>query len=168
MFLTCTIGTAVVYTVWTVASARYAIEGSASAGIAVLVFIYVYSPFYNVGWNALAYTYLVEIFPYQQRAKGIAVEQLTVRFAVFFNTYVNPIALDRIGWKYYIVYCVWILVEIVTVYLFFPETYGRSLEELSFMFEDKSVQNKVENSVDKQLEMEPIEVPTGNREAPKV
>ncbi|KAK8058877.1 Lactose permease [Apiospora phragmitis] len=94
--------------------------------------------FYNVGWNALAYTYLVEILPYQQRAKEIAVEQLMLRFAVFFNTYVNPIELDWIGWKYYIVYCIWILVEIVTVSsevgtdqsltisdMFFPETYGQ-------------------------------------------
>lgn len=45
MFLTCTIGTAVVYTVWTIASARYAMEGSPQAGIAVLVFIFVYSPY---------------------------------------------------------------------------------------------------------------------------
>ncbi|RYO93512.1 hypothetical protein DL764_007980 [Monosporascus ibericus] len=103
-------------------------------------------------------TAAVEVFPYQQRSKGIAVEQLTVRFAVFFNTYVNPIALDRIGWKYYIVYCVWILVEIATVYLFFPETHNRTLEELSFMFEGKDVQDKVRNKINKQLELEPVEV----------
>lgn len=110
--------------------------------------------FYNIGWNALAYTYMVEIFPFQQRSKGIAVEQLTVRFAVFFNTYVNPIALDSIGWKYYIVYCVWILVEIATVYFLFPETHNRTLEELSFMFEGKTVQDKVQQGVDKALQTE--------------
>jgi len=44
MFLTCTIGTAAVYTVWTVSSARAAIENSTRAAIPVLVFIYVYSP----------------------------------------------------------------------------------------------------------------------------
>ena len=97
---------------------------------------------------------MVEIFPFQQRSKGIAVEQLTVRFAVFFNTYVNPIALDSIGWKYYIVYCVWILVEIATVYLLFPETHNRTLEELSFMFEGKEVQDRVQHNVDKVLEVE--------------
>lgn len=66
--------------------------------------------------------------------------------------YVNPIALDRIQWKYYIVYCVWILVEIATVYFFFPETHNRTLEELSFMFEGKEMQDKVAHNVDKQLE----------------
>ena len=44
MFLTCTIGTAVVYTVWTIASARFAIENSSRAAIPVLVFIFLYSP----------------------------------------------------------------------------------------------------------------------------
>ncbi|KAL2176941.1 general substrate transporter [Thermothelomyces heterothallicus CBS 202.75] len=154
MFLTCTIGTAVVYTVWTIASARAEIDPSAATAIPVLVFIFVYSPFYNLGWNALAYTYMVEIFPFRQRSKGIAVEQLTVRFAVFFNTYVNPIALKNIGWKYYIVYCVWILVEIATVYLLFPETHNRTLEELSFIFEGKAVQEKMQQNVDKVLEVE--------------
>ncbi len=110
--------------------------------------------FYNIGWNALAYTYMVEIFPFQQRAQGIAVEQLAVRCAVFFNTYVNPIALDAIAWKYYIVYCVWILVEITTVYFYFPETYNRSLEELSFMFESKDIQSRVQENVERVLEQE--------------
>ena len=97
---------------------------------------------------------MVELFPFQQRSKGIAIEQLTVRFAVFFNTYVNPIALDGIGWKYYIVYCVWILIEILTVYTLFPETHNRTLEELSFMFEGKEVQDKVQRNMDKVLHVE--------------
>ncbi|KAI0886107.1 MFS general substrate transporter [Annulohypoxylon maeteangense] len=156
MFLTCTVGTAIVYTVWTIASARFALENTTTAAIIVLVFIFVYSPFYNIGWNSLVYTYMVEIFPYQQRAKGIAVQQLTVRFAVFFNTYVNPIALDRIGWRYYLVYCIWIVVEIGVVYVLFPETHNRTLEELSFMFEGKEVQEKVQRNVNKQLELEHI------------
>ncbi|KAI8271066.1 Lactose permease [Colletotrichum sp. SAR11_239] len=143
-------GTACVYTVWTIASARFAIDGSKAAAIPVLVFIYLYSP----------YTYMVEIFPYTVRSQGIAVEQLTVRFAVFFNTYVNPIALDSIGWKYYCVYCVWILVEIATVYFVFPETYGRTLEELSFMFEGKEVQDKVQKNTQKVLQVELEDVGT--------
>jgi MFS family permease len=44
MFLTCTTGTAVVYTVWTIASARFEIEQTSKAAIPVLVFIFVYSP----------------------------------------------------------------------------------------------------------------------------
>ncbi|KAH8894188.1 general substrate transporter [Thozetella sp. PMI_491] len=153
-FLTCVIGMIVSFTVLTICSARFSIDGTSAAAIPLLVFIFVYSPFYNIGMNALAYTYLVEIFPFAQRSQGIAVEQLTVRFAVFFNTYVNPIALDAMGWKYYIVYCVWLVVELAVVYLMFPETHNRTLEELAFMFEDKAIRDKVEEGMDKVLHVE--------------
>lgn len=46
----------------------------------------------------------------------------------------------------------WILVEIATVYFIFPETSGRSLEELSFMFESKEIQERVSHNVNKALE----------------
>ncbi|KAL8289545.1 hypothetical protein RB597_001252 [Gaeumannomyces tritici] len=157
MFLICTTGTACVYTAWTIATARYEIDKAAGAAVPIIVFIFVYSPFYNIGWNALTYTYMVELFPYEQRSKGIAVEQLTVRLAVFFNTYANPIAMDAIGWRYYLIYCVWIVVEIATVFFCFPETHGRTLEELSFMFEGKELQDRVRSGVDKMVQADEAE-----------
>ena len=36
------------------------------------------------------------------------------------------------GWKYYISYCVFLLFEVIFVWLLFPETSNRSLEELAF------------------------------------
>lgn len=43
--------------------------------------------------------------------------------------YVNPIALGKIGWKYYIVYDCWLLVELIFCYLFVVETKNHTLEE---------------------------------------
>lgn len=45
------------------------------------------------------------------RAKGTVVVQTFSRFASFFNQFVNPIGLSAIGWKYYIVYTVWLFIE---------------------------------------------------------
>jgi hypothetical protein len=47
-----------------------------SAQIAALFFYFAYSPCYNLGNNALTYTYLVELFPYAQRTMGIGIEQI--------------------------------------------------------------------------------------------
>lgn len=58
MFLLCTIGTACVYTVWTVASARFAITNAKGAATAVLVFIFVYSPYVSTSNSK----YLIEAF----------------------------------------------------------------------------------------------------------
>ena len=40
--------------------------------------------------------------------------------------------MKNVGWKYLISYCVWLAFELIIVYLFFPETAGRTLEELAF------------------------------------
>lgn len=103
-----------------------------AAQIASLVFFFAYSPCYNIGNNSLTYTYLVELFPYAQRTMGIGVEQMFGKLAGFFSVYVNPIALDAIQWKYFAIYCGWITFEFCFVYLMYPETYNRTLEELAF------------------------------------
>ncbi len=76
--------------------------------------------------------YLVEIFPYAQRARGISIFQFFGKAAQFFGTNVNPIGLGDIGWKFLLVYCCWIVVEALMIYFLWPETSSRSLEELAF------------------------------------
>jgi hypothetical protein len=75
---------------------------------------------------------MVEVWPYAERSSGIAVFQLFGRLASFFTTFVNPIGLDSVGWKYLISYCCWLAYEVCFVYFMFPETFGRTLEELAF------------------------------------
>ena len=75
---------------------------------------------------------MVEVWPYAERSRGISVFQLFGRLAGFFTTFVNPIGLKNAGWKYFIMYCCWLGFEVCFVYFMFPETFGRTLEELAF------------------------------------
>lgn len=52
------------------------------------------------------------------------------------NQWVNPVALDAIGWKYYIVYLVLQCVYLVLIVLFFPETRFVSLTSIQRQFTD--------------------------------
>ena len=90
---------------------------------------------YNLAWSGLLVGYAVEILPYKIRAKGITILFLCVDIALFFNQYVNPIALDHLGWKYYIFYCAFLGFELVIVYLFFVETRNTPLEEIARHFD---------------------------------
>ncbi|KAF1958368.1 hexose transporter-like protein [Byssothecium circinans] len=137
MYLLCACSLVVVYTAWTVAQARNRITGSVESGITVLVFIFLYSPAYCLGYNALTYVYMVEIFPYYVRTKGLSWFQLWGRSAVMFGSFVNPIGLENAGWKYLLVYVCWLVFEVVFIYFFFPETFGKTLEELTFLFDDE-------------------------------
>ncbi|KAF8967480.1 hexose transporter [Flammula alnicola] len=150
MYLACTISLLLVFTGWTVASARYAMDEDKPASRAVIAFIFLYSPCYNMAYNALTYTFLVELFPFHVRAKGIAIFQWFSRMAGFFNQFVNPIGIANAGWKYYISYCVFLAFEVLFVFFLFPETSGRSLEELAFLYEGnelKEQKKRVENEI---------------------
>lgn len=49
--------------------------------------------------------------------------------------YVNPIALNALGWKYYLVYVCWLAFEAVFVFIFVIETKNRTLEETAALFD---------------------------------
>lgn len=137
MYLICTCSLLVVYICWTVTmqqsiAGNLANHPNKAAGAATIFFIFAYQPCYNIGYNALTYTYLVELWPYVDRSRGISVFQLFGRLSGFFATFVNPIGLQNISWRWLIVYCCWLAFEIVFVYFLFPETAGRTLEELAF------------------------------------
>ncbi|KAI4595257.1 hypothetical protein KJ359_006931 [Pestalotiopsis sp. 9143b] len=156
MFLACTISSLVVYICWTVSMERAmaALDAgttNSAAGAATIFFIFAYNPCYNIGYNALTYTFLVEIWPFMERSMGIAAFQFWGRGAAFFTTFVNPIGLDNAGWKYLISYCVFLAFETVFIYFFFPETFGRTLEELAFLFEDKALADEAVRAVEKSI-----------------
>ena len=76
--------------------------------------------------------YLTELFPYAQRARGIAVEQVWGKISGFFTQNVNSIAITAIGWKYMAIITAWLIFEFGFIYFMYPETSGRTLEELAF------------------------------------
>lgn len=135
LFLASTAGMLVAFIVWTICSAQYALHESKAAGQAVVAMIFIYNTTYNFAWSGLLVAYSVEILPYSIRAKGLMLMNLCVQIALVFNQYVNPVALEDIGWKYYIFYCVWIGFELVVVYFYYVETKGPTLEEIAKIFD---------------------------------
>ncbi|WOO79092.1 Lactose permease [Vanrija pseudolonga] len=161
LFLASMTGMLVSFVAWTICSATYAkssvfdpaciaenkgksnncvaIKANKGAGYAVIVFIFTFFASYSIALTPLLISYTVEILPYRIRSKGLMVLSLTISAALVFNQYVNPIALDALGWKYYIVFCCFLGFAWVYCYLFVIETRGPNgplpLEEVSSVFE---------------------------------
>src|ERR1700742_4790283 len=133
--LTSAAGMFVMFLLQTVCSAQYALHQNKAAGNAVIAFIFLFYGFYDIAFTPLIVSYTVEILPYAIRAKGFNVFNFVISLSLIFNQYVNPVALAAIGWKYYIVYVVWILFEFVYCYLFVIETKNRTLEETAALFD---------------------------------
>jgi hypothetical protein len=54
---------------------------------------------------------------------------------VFFNTFVNPIALEAVEWKYYFVFLAVLVTMVVSVWFMYPETRGLTLENVAWVFD---------------------------------
>ncbi|KAK9453603.1 general substrate transporter [Dipodascopsis uninucleata] len=137
VFLTSTTLMTITYVIWTVLSAinqeRNFEDPSLGRGVLAMIFLYNFA--YNIGLMGLPYLYLTEVLPYYLRSKGMAITQLMNGCTSLYNGYVNSIAMDAINWKYYIVYCCIIAGEGIFVFFFFPETRGRTLEEVAEVFD---------------------------------
>lgn len=77
----------------------------------------------------------MEIWPYRLRSRGFTVTYLSGILAGLFNMFVNPIALQSIGWKYYFVYIVFLVAFLIISYFFYPETRGHTLEQIALVFD---------------------------------
>ncbi|KAG8982637.1 hypothetical protein FRB94_003367 [Tulasnella sp. JGI-2019a] len=105
-----------------------------SAGWAFVMMTWIFNFAFSSAIGPISWAYPVEILNTGIRAKGTALTSMGAWLFNFFIGQVSPIALQNIGWKYYIVFAVGGFTNALTVYLFFPETKGRTLEEMDGYF----------------------------------
>jgi hypothetical protein len=129
------IGMLVSYIVWTACSAVNSDNGSKAARIVVVVCLFVFYFHYDIAYTLLLMSYLTEIFTYSLYSKGLMCELLSIYYSLVIAAFVNPIGLENIGWKYYIVFCCFLVVIWAVTYFVFPETKGYSLEEIAVLFD---------------------------------
>lgn len=94
--------------------------------------------FYGVAgfaWPGLTVAYSSEILPYGIRAKGLSLCLGVTALSGVLNQYVNPIGLSHLAWKFYFVYIVILVIEILCIWFFFVETKGPTLEEIGRLFD---------------------------------
>lgn len=138
LFLTSVAGMFVCYVIWTVLTAVFVSTLDKAVGNAVVAFIYIYYFFYDIAWSPLFVAYPVEIFEFGLRARGVAVTYGSTFAGLILGQFLNPIAMQNIGWRYYIVFDAILAVLFVAIWFLFPETKGRTLEEIAEVFDGKS------------------------------
>lgn len=120
----------------TLAAGLFSEHNLPGAGIAVVPLLFLFFGAFDMAYAPLFISYPAEILPFQLRAKGIAVTLSTDAVACFFNQYVNPVAFTAIEWRYYCVFIGCLVVFLGLIYWLFPETKGRSLEEVALIFDE--------------------------------
>ncbi|KAF2157299.1 sugar transporter STL1 [Myriangium duriaei CBS 260.36] len=105
-----------------------------SAGIAAAVFLFVFNSFFAIGWLGMTWLYPAEIVPLRIRAPANALSTSANWITNFLVVMITPIAFDNIKYRTYIIFAVINAAIVPCVYFFYPETAGRSLEEMDAIF----------------------------------
>ncbi|KAJ3796802.1 general substrate transporter [Lentinula aff. detonsa] len=120
----------------TVCTALFGENDANPAGAnAAIAFIFLFGFVFSFAYTPLQALVPTECLANNTRAKGMAMYSLAVSCAGLVGNYAGPIALQNIGWKYYIVYVCWDIFECTMIWFFAVETRGRTLEELNDIFE---------------------------------
>lgn len=89
---------------------------------------------FGYAWQGCVWLYCSEIAPLEYRHIGGAATAFGEWLMTFITVFAGPIGLANIGWKFWL----WILsgnlVAIVFVYFLCPETGGKTLEDVDFLF----------------------------------
>lgn len=122
--------------------------GGRSNGIGAVVMLYLFQGFFTIGWMSNMWCYPSEILPLRNRQRGGALSVVFQWLTTFLVVEITPPALSNIGWRTYIIFAVFNWVSIAIAWWWFPETAGRTLESIDFMFAGaKSLREVVKQSV---------------------
>lgn len=133
---------------------------SSSASKAMLFFYFLALFTFPIGFFLIPFMYAAEIASLRVRAKVTALAATTSWLFNFLLAMITPIGFAHLHWRYYIVYASMSFCGFVTVWRFYPETRGRSLEEVEGIFlSTKSIFDTVrvarELKVEGELEPDP-------------
>ncbi|CAL5874067.1 uncharacterized protein PFLUO_LOCUS8354 [Penicillium psychrofluorescens] len=125
-----------VFIIWTICSAlneqRNFTDHPLELAVVAMIFLF------QVGYQPFAIAtvpYVVECSLFSLRSKTAMIFQFCGYTASFFTSYVNPVAMDSIGWRYYIVACAILGFECAFAWWYLPETKGKGLEEIGEIFD---------------------------------
>jgi MFS family permease len=114
------------------------IAKSAVVARAQIAMIFIFGFVYSAGWTPNQAMYPVECLRYESRAKGMGMSNFFINIANFYNTFVTGIAFTRAGWRYYLLFIFWDVLELVVIWFLFVETSRRTLEELTAIFQSRN------------------------------
>ncbi|KAF2439456.1 general substrate transporter [Karstenula rhodostoma CBS 690.94] len=99
-----------------------------------IFFIFMYTFGYSIGFGPAAWVYGSEIFPTNFRARGLNIAASGSSIGSIISSQTWPIGMDRIGSKTHFIFMSTNLVSALIIWLLYPETSQRSLEDMEVLF----------------------------------
>ncbi|WWD03191.1 hypothetical protein V865_001238 [Kwoniella europaea PYCC6329] len=101
-----------------------------------IVFAFIFVAFYPIGFLGVNFLYSQEVITTRYRAPASGISTAVHWLSAFVVALTTPIGFTSLGWKFYLVWGSVALSIIPSVYFFYPETTGLSVEEIDQVFID--------------------------------
>jgi hypothetical protein len=93
---------------------------------------------FAIGWQGMSWMWAVELVPLSIRGPANAMSTAANWLANFIVVLVTPVLFTNITWRTYVTFAVTNLCFVPIIWLFYPETGARSLEEVDIVFRSAS------------------------------
>ncbi|KAF1952716.1 general substrate transporter [Byssothecium circinans] len=104
-------------------------------GAVAITFLFFYYAAFGCTWGMVPWVYQAEVNSLAMRTKGAAAATATNWLFGFVCTQFTPTGIQNIGYRFYIIFACFNLAFIGVVYFLYPETAGRTLEDLNAYFD---------------------------------
>lgn len=119
-------------------------SGNSMAMHGAVLFIFLFHFSYVVGYGGVPFVYATEIAPLKIRGTINGISMGAYWLFCILITEITPVAFEALEWRFFIIFAGLNVIMMITVYLLFPETAGRSLEEVDQIFiSSKSIWDSV-------------------------
>ncbi|KAK3830301.1 MAG: general substrate transporter [Linnemannia gamsii] len=116
------------------ATTTWAIQGNDSASRAVIACSYLFVCSFAISWGPVSWTYPAEIYPMRIRSKAVSLSTASNWAFNFALAYAVPPLLESIQYRTYFIFAAFCVAMTIHVFFMFPETKGRTLEEMDELF----------------------------------
>jgi sugar porter (SP) family MFS transporter len=107
---------------------------SQTASYIAIMFVYVFVAAFAFSWGPTTWLYCAEIFPMSMRAKGTSLTTAAIWATNCLVSFLVPVLLERITYGTYLIFGILCISMAVLAFVFYPETKGRSLEDMDLVF----------------------------------
>ncbi|KAG1138598.1 hypothetical protein G6F37_010346 [Rhizopus arrhizus] len=130
-----------------------------------VAFIYIFIANFAFGWGPIPWVIAAEIFPLRMRAKAMSVTTSANWMSNFIIGLIVPTMLQNITYGTYIFFACFVAMSFFFVWLFVPETKGRSLEEMDEIFGGQTAARDAEIMNELQSKVQQFAIPTKKNSA---
>ncbi|KAI9932589.1 hypothetical protein MW887_008834 [Aspergillus wentii] len=114
-----------------------AVGGTKWSAVAI-AFVFAFYTVFGLSWIAIPWMYSAEVNTQPWRNRGAGLATATNWICNYAVVLVTPIGIEKISWRYYIIYAVLNFCFVPVVSLWYVETAGLSLEEIDAIFEGQN------------------------------